>query len=495
MGCTTILVGKKASFDGSTMVARNHDSPAGVFTSKKFIVKQPEDQPKIYKSVLSHVEIELPGNPLRCTVLPNAIDKDGIWDTAGINSENISMTATETITSNERVLAADPLVELIPAKDGKPERAGGIGEEDMVTLVLPYIHSAREGVERLGALLKEYGTYEMNGIAFQDVDEIWWLETIGGHHWMARRVPDDEYVVMPNQLGIDKFDFEDAFGAKKEHLCSEDLREFVKDNHLDLSFDGKFDPRAAFGSHSDADHTYNTPRAWFIGRYFNPKTYKWEGPNADFTPTSDDIPWSFKPEKKITVEDIKYTLSSYFQGTEFNCYGKHGDPSNRGMFRPIGINRNSVLELTQLRPYVAPEYMALEWIALGSNAFNGFVPFYANIEKTPEYFANTSAKVTTENFYWANRLIGALADAQYALCASHIERYQISLAVDTFHVIHEYDRKLAAEKLDKEQTIKLLEEANEEIAKIAKEQTDTVLNNVLFEVSCAMKNGFSRSDA
>jgi len=43
--------------------------------------------------------------------------------------------------------------------------------------------------------------------------------------------------------------------------------------------------------------------------------------------------------------------------------------------------------------------------------------------------------------------------------------------------------------------IKLQEEANEEIAKIAKEQTDKVLDNVLFEVSCAMKNGFSRSDA
>ncbi len=46
----------------------------------------------------------------------------------------------------------------------------------------------------------------MNGIAFQDVNEIWWLETIGGHHWMARRVPDDSYVVMPNQLGIDAFE-------------------------------------------------------------------------------------------------------------------------------------------------------------------------------------------------------------------------------------------------------------------------------------------------
>ena len=41
-------------------------------------------------------------------------------------------------------------------------------------------------------------------ISFQDVNEIWWLETIGGHHWMARRVPDDSYVVMPNQLGIDR---------------------------------------------------------------------------------------------------------------------------------------------------------------------------------------------------------------------------------------------------------------------------------------------------
>lgn len=111
------------------------------------------------------------------------------------------MSATETLTSNERVLGADPLV------------SGGIGEEDFVTLVLPYIHSAREGVVRLGALLEQYGTYEMNGVAFADAaDEIWWLETVGGHHWIARRVPDDVYVTMPNQLGIDSFDVEDALG-------------------------------------------------------------------------------------------------------------------------------------------------------------------------------------------------------------------------------------------------------------------------------------------
>ena len=44
---------------------------------------------------------------------------------------------------------------------------------------------------------------------------------------MARKVPDDVYVVMPNQLGMDAFDLEDAFGEQKEHLCSPDLREFI----------------------------------------------------------------------------------------------------------------------------------------------------------------------------------------------------------------------------------------------------------------------------
>ena len=45
MACTTILVGKNATYDGSTMVARNEDSPAGQFTPKKFIVVNPREQP------------------------------------------------------------------------------------------------------------------------------------------------------------------------------------------------------------------------------------------------------------------------------------------------------------------------------------------------------------------------------------------------------------------------------------------------------------------
>lgn len=53
----TILVGKKATYDGSTMIARNDDSGSGHFTAKKFTVVSPAQQPKTYHSVLSHVSI------------------------------------------------------------------------------------------------------------------------------------------------------------------------------------------------------------------------------------------------------------------------------------------------------------------------------------------------------------------------------------------------------------------------------------------------------
>ena len=464
MACTTILVGKNASYDGSTMIARNDDSGSGHFMPKKFVVVHPEDHPAVYKSVISHVEIPLPGNPLRMTAMPNAIEGKGIWAAAGVNAANVGMTATETITSNPRVLGADPLV------------SGG------------------EGVQRLGQLLETYGTYEMNGIAFQDVDEIWWLETIGGHHWMARRVPDDVYVVMPNQLGIDAFDLDDAFGAQNEFLCSADLREFIAQNHLDLSTDGVLNPRDAFGSHDDADHVYNTPRAWYMLRTLNPNTFVWDGPDADYTPRSDDLPWCMNPEKKLTPEDVKYVLSSHYQGTPYDPYASYGDKSQRGMYRSIGINRNDFMALIQMRPDVPAEQSAIEWVAYASNAFNTMVPFYANVETTPAYLSCTTGEVSTDSFYWVSRMIAAMTDASYAKSLIHAERYELAVLSASRALVNQYDAKLAAEP-DAAKRAALREEANEAIAKMLKAKASDTLDKVLFELSSGMKNAFARSDA
>ena len=494
MACTTILVGKAASYDGSTMIARNDDSGSGHFTAKKFTVIHPEELPKTYRSVLSHVEIPLPEGALRFTAMPNAVEGKGIWAASGVNAANVGMTATETITSNPRVLGADPLVEYIPAKDGQPEVPGGIGEEDIVYLVLPYIHTAREGVLQLGKLLEKYGTYEMNGIAFQDVHEIWWLETIGGHHWIAKRVPDDAYVVMPNQLGIDQFDLEDALGTKKNHLCSADLDDFIENNHLDLSWNGVLNPRDAFGSHDDSDHVYNTPRAWFMLRYLNPHSKKWDGPNADYTPRSDDLPWCMVPEKKITVEDVKYVLSSHFQGTPYDPYAAYGEKNMRGAYRSIGINRNDFLAVIQMRPGMECDCNVIEWIAFASNAFNVLVPFYADIDETPDYLCNTTGEVSTDNFYWSGRMIAAMADASYRSSVFHIERYKEHVLAKGHELINRYDALLSKET-DAAKRKEIRHEANRAVAGMLKKETADTLDKVLFELSGQMKNAYARSDA
>ena len=458
MACTTLLVGKNASYDGSTMIARNDDSGSGHFTAKKFVVVQPEEHPAVYRSVLSHVEIQLPGDPMRMTAMPNAVEGKGIWAAAGVNAANVGMTATETITSNPRVLGADPLVVYQPARGEQPEVPGGIGEEDIVYLVLPYIHTAREGVERLG-----------------------------------RRVPDDSYVVMPNQLGIDAFDLDDAFGAQENHLCSADLREFIAKYHLDLAQDGVFDPRAAFGSHTDSDHVYNTPRAWYMLRTLNPTTWVWDGPDADYTPASDDLPWCMVPEKKITPEDVKYVLSSHYQGTPYDPYASYGARENRGVYRSIGINRNDFVALIQLRPDLPADLQAVEWVAYASNALNAMVPFYANVETTPAYLAGTTGEVSTDSFYWVSRMIAAMADASYGKSVFHVERYELGVLSACRALLNRFDAKQLAET-DPARRAALRQEANEALAAEVKARAADTLDKVLFELSSNMKNAYSRSD-
>lgn len=486
MPCTTILVGRNASNDHSTMIGRTDD---GRFDVKKIVVIDPKKQPRKYKSVISHVEIDLPDNPMRYTCSPSVDKTRGIWAATGINAANVGMTATETTTSNPRVLAADPLVVYKKAESKKEKDvAGGIGEEDIVVLVLPYIHSAREGVQRLGALLKQYGTYETNGIAFNDEKEAWWLETIGGHHWVARRVQDDEVVVAPNQFALDQFDFDDAFGAQKNYMCSEDLREFIKENNLDTNKNGENNLRRIFGSHSDHDRIYNTPRAWYMGRCLCPESIKWEGENAQYTPASDNIPYAFIPDYKLAVEDVKYILSAHYQGTDYDPYISR-DTGKRGMYRSIGINRTGVTSICQIRAGLPEEIKAIEWVIFGSTTFSAALPVYTNVDSLPKYLTDVTLDVSTENFYWNSRLIGSLADPIFSSTSQLLNRYHNTIANKSREIINKYDKKMIETK-----DYALMAKANEEICQMAKKATTDIVNQLVLVTSQHMKNGYNLAD-
>ncbi|MBT1163251.1 C69 family dipeptidase [Bifidobacterium felsineum] len=561
MSCTTILIGKNASYDGSTIIARDDDSGSGRYDPKHLVAVAPEDQPRHYVSVLSHVAIDLPDNPCRYTIAPNVLHNRGVLAEAGTNEHNVAMSATETIAVNDRVLAADPMVELRPAvgepedADYQPEQPGGIGEEDIITLVLPYVTDAREGVKRLGELLETYGTYESNGVIISDVNEIWYVETIGGHHWIARRVPDDCYATIPNQLGIDDFSFTDAFGRQREYMCSADLREFIAEHHLDRTMGtpaatggrhahgtgsrtgsharraagsgsavvaadtdsaaanrearvkarvealpNRFNPRKVFGASTPKDHIYNTPRAWYMQRHLNPSE-DWDSPAAQYTPESDDIPWCRVPENKVSLEDVDFLLSSHFEGTPYDPYGTKGTAESRHRYRPIGVNRTGHMVAIQLRPYEPAANRAVMWVSFGSGPFTTIAPFYANVRDTPDYLRDTTPEVSTDNLYWTNRLIAVVADAHWFETHNAIEGYAEGVRAFGHRLVEQTDIALEDMQLAGEaesnaapSVQSALEAANQQMADYLRKHTTKLLHNVVYTASNLMHNSFAMSD-
>lgn len=107
---------------------------------------------------------------------------------AGFNSAGVGMTATETVFNNAQVLAIDPYV-----------ITTGIGEDAIVNVILPRVHSAQEGLALLGHIIETQGIAEGFGVAFVDKEGIWYLETGSGHYWMAAKIPADKYFVSANQ--------------------------------------------------------------------------------------------------------------------------------------------------------------------------------------------------------------------------------------------------------------------------------------------------------
>lgn len=504
MACTTLLVGRKASNDGSTIIARNEDCGDGSFNAKSMIVVEPKDQPRKYTGVASHLTIELPDNPIRYTCVPNTDTSQGVWGEAGINAANVSMTATETISTNARVLGADPLV-CYEEATGTP---GGIGEENLVTIILPYIKTAKEGVLRMGKLLEEYGTYEMNGVAFGDEKDVWYIETIGGHHWIARRVPDDCFVAQPNRLGIDYFDLRDAQGDGNDYLCSADLAKWMAENHLSVDpvdttdlVDGvpaTFNPRQAFGSYTWLDIVYNNPRAWYMCKVLTQDFGAENGPMENYNPESMDIPWAMKPMVKISVMDVKNILSSTYNGTIYDPYGLQGTDESRARFRDIGINRTCECSVMQIRPYAPKAARGVQWTAFGSGPFNTAIAMFTNVKKIPAYL-DTKLEVSTDNFYWTNRIVAALADPEYFDNMEAISAYQQQTIADGYTALHDVDKTLenggyATDDMDDAKTIELLEKSNAELVEKVQKGNSDLLASVLFTRSLHMKNAFGASD-
>ena len=399
--CTTMIVGKQMTADGSMILARSEDWNA-MFAKNLEIYEDTDKGPEEFVARDSTFRCKLPPHALGYTALA-PYHLPGHWGSAGFNSVGVGMSATESIFSNEKALKADPLVE------------GGIAENSVFNIVLPYIHSAREGVSRLGKLIEEHGIAEGFGIGFIDNKEIWYLETACGHRWLACRMPEDKYFVTGNQSRFRKYNPED----KENFMASADLIEFAINNNLYDTVSGEFDFHEAYARDIELDTTYNYPRVWGLQAMFSSSIKNDVACNT--------FPVYTCADKSLTIDDVRKAFRFHYQNTEHDPY-LNCNPKEK--YRPVSIFRTTQTHILQLRPELPQAIACVNHVAMGMAALGVFLPLYQGITSYPEAYTKGNGVSSADSAYWKFRKVQALGMVNFNCYAPIIQNTYTRLEKD-----------------------------------------------------------------
>lgn len=382
--CTSMLVGSKQSADGSLICSRSEDWDA-MYAKNFEIYTDTDEGPEEFVARDSKFRCKLPRKMLGYKALA-PYHLPGHWGSAGFNTAGVGMSSTETIFSNDKALAADPLVDT------------GLAENCIFNIVLPYIHTAREGVERLGSLIEEYGSAEGYGISFIDAHEVWYLETAAGHRWLACRLPQDEYFVTGNQSRFRKYNPDD----KDNYLASKDLVEFAAKHGLYDPSKGEFDFHEAYSHDGGGDVTYDYPRVWGLQAIFTPSLKQ--------TPDKNTFPVFLKADKPISLAMLRNAYRFHYDGTSHDPY-LHSNPHEP--YRPVSIFRTTQTHILQVRPWLPKEIGCVNYVALGMADLSVFLPIYEGISSFPKPYTRGKGHSCECSAYWKFRKVQALGMVNY----------------------------------------------------------------------------------
>ena len=400
--CTTIIIGQEQTADGSMIVARSEDWDA--MEAKNYEIFEGTDNgPREFVAKDSPFRCELPEKALGYSAL-SPYNLHGHWGSAGFNTAGVGMSATESIFSSDEVLKHDPLVE------------NGVAENSVFNITLPYVHTAREGVERLGMLIEKYGIAEGFGIGFVDSKEIWYLETACGHRWLACRMPKDKYFVTGNQSRFRTYDPND----KENYLASADLIEFAEKHGLYNPAHGAFDFHETYARDIELDTTYNYPRVWGLQQLFSPEIKN--------DVTKNTFPVFAKAAHKITLTELRTAFRFHYDNTEHDPY-LNSNPKEP--YRPVSIFRTTQTHLIQVRPELPQAIGCVNYVAMGMADLGVFLPLYQGITSYPEAYTKGNDESSADSAYWKFRKVMVLGMTNYNKYAPIIKEAYAKFEAET----------------------------------------------------------------
>jgi dipeptidase len=474
--CTSIQVGRLATVDGSVITCHTCDGNYRQWLNIVPRQKWPDkSMNKVYSGKM-HTETsqDLVGI-LQTGEIPQVAETYRFLNTAYPCLNEYGLAIGETTIGGRRELVNNEGMFMI---------------EELERIALERTKTAREAIKLIGELVKQYGYGDYGEcITIADGKEVWHFEIMGagplekGAVWAAVRIPDDHVGISANIPRIAEIDLKNP----DRYMASENVFQVAQDM-------GWWDP--ASGKPFKFWEAYNGRRPFSTREFFVLSTL---APALKLTMDMPELPFSVKPEKKLSVRDVLAIYRDPYEGTDLDSTKnllvqrpqprpKPGEappatppapqmaPSNiasawmpRDVItlvntlkpgtvvpqRTIPISGCSYATVLQVRGWLPPSVGAICWFAFDNPAMSARFPIFAGTTELPPSFEICAQhRFRLDSAAWAFRRANRLATLKWGMTrktiAETIAEFEDKVFADLPMLEKKVQEILASETPDKE---------------------------------------------
>jgi dipeptidase len=423
--CTSILVTKSASDDGSTLISYSCD---GEFHPRLRLYPAADHEPG------SMVEVaDWHGVKGKIPQVPHT------YKVVGLMNEHQLALGETTFGGRTELVNPDAMFHYYP----------------LMIYALLRAKTAREAIAVITGLAEQYGyASEGESISIADKEEVWLLEIAGtgkggkGAVWVAIRIPDGMVCAHANMSRIREFPLDDPENV----LYSKNVISFAVDKGYYNPREGKpFSFSRAYNPPTEEQVRYSARRVWSIFRRV--------APGLNLSPAyssglggAKPYPLYIKPGRKISVRDVIALHRDHYEGTPFDMTtdltaGPFGAPDRwrpikwevegkkYAWERPIATQQAGFVQVTQSRAHIPDAIGGVYWYGPDNPYTNFFVPIYTSVSQLPESYTTGSLRhFSRDSAWWAFNFVANWANLRWSEMIKDIRRVQEEIEDLTFRL-------------------------------------------------------------
>lgn len=411
LACTSFLVGKEASSDGSAFITYNQDD-YGMFGRLTFLPAAHHkigEMRKIYDGDTNAYHGEIPEAETTYAVM------------GYLNEHQVGITET---TFGGRSELEDP--------------NGIIDYVSLMTIALQRSKTAREAIHVMTDLVQKYG-YASEGESFSIVDpnEVWILEMIGkgkdekGTVWVAVRIPDDCIACHANQSRIHQFNTKD----KHNVIYSKDVITFARKKGYFSGKDADFSFSDAYAPADFSAIRYCETRVWsFYNRWVDGMDKYLDYVDGKHIGSTEPMPLYFKPKQKLSLQDVMNSMRDHYEGTPFDITKDIGAGPYEAPYRPtplaweyegkkyfnerpISTQQTASTWVIQVRSFLPNAIGGVVWYGNDDPNMVTYTPIYCSATQVPECYDPkdaTDVKFSWNSAFWVENWVSNMTYPRYS---------------------------------------------------------------------------------